>query len=275
MQWSDLSMKRSGGGARRRGCLALALCGAWGLAAATVASGNSLETIPSSGVYEVSGNTPVPIDKAYQAVGNQITTRFWDNGNGTITFDFQNVGPIHSIVTGIYFQDGSWLAAPPSGIADNSGVVWELGGNPNSLPGGNTAGFLSDCALDTQDNQKGIGSAAGINNGAPPGNDELQLTFHYVNGIKFSDVLAGMDGTFKNSSGYLVPPLELGFFVQSINYNGQTAASASFVGSGETPPNNNYSGSPVPVPASVTGGLVLLCGIGLFKLWRSRSVPSM
>lgn len=272
MQWSALSMKRSScGGARRSSCLALALCGAWGLATAAIASGDTIamQAIPSTGVYTIAGYAPVPGDSAYQSVGDQITTRFWDNtasGGNTITFDFQNIGTIPSIITGIYFQDGSWLATSPIGIATaNSGVVWEQGGDPSSLPGGKSAGFKCDLALDTQSNQQGIGSVAGINNGTPPGNDELQLTFNYVSNVKFNDVLQALD----NKS------LELGFFVQAINFNGQTGASASFVGSGETPPNNNYSGSPVPVPASVTGGLALLCGIGLFKVWRSRAATSM
>src|SRR5579864_5998323 len=160
--------------------LAVLLCGrcAWG-GTITV----PLQSPIPSNATHIGGYVPVSGESAYAAVGDQIQTAFWDSSSTThlktITFDFQNIGTIPSIITGIFFQDGSWLTAPPYSIADNSGVVWTTGGNPSALPGGSISGFTTDVSLDTQDNQKGIGVSAGINNGGPKP-DELQLTFQYV-----------------------------------------------------------------------------------------------
>lgn len=240
-----------------------------GVGTSQSASADSLQTIPS-GAYSVSGN--MLATNGYtssqmtlnNAVAGQITTQFWNNptgnnGQGSITFDFQNLGTVSSIITGIFFQDGKWLATSPITIADSSGVVWTTGGNPGSLPGGNNVGFVSDVYLDTQSNQKGIGSAAGINNN-PPTSDELQLTFNYVPGQHFQDVLTA----FTNKS------LEVGFFVQAIG--GANGYSASFVGSGETPPPTPGGGASTPTPASFAGGLGLIGGLALLTFARrSRS----
>jgi hypothetical protein len=233
-------------------------------------SADTLIPIPPSGTYTVSSYTPVPGESAYQAVGSQIQTTFWDatvpTSNGPksgVVFDFKNIGTISSIITGIYFQDGAWLTPPPLIMLTN-GVTWQVGGTPSTLPGGQGV-FTSDIQLDSSDNQKGIGSSAGINNGSSAP-DELQVGFAYMPNMSFTNVVNALKGT--DPAGVL----KIGYFVQAINYNGQTSASASFVGSGDT--GGGFGTGAAPLPASVAGGGVLFGMIGIVRRVRSKQLPA-
>lgn len=66
----------------------------------------------------------------------QLTVEVTDVA-GNIRFDFQNAGPLASVISEIYFDDGSLLGL--ASVIDGPGVDFEPGANPPNLPGGNTA----------------------------------------------------------------------------------------------------------------------------------------
>ena len=197
------------------------------------ASRTSADTITS--FTEVQGSTGAT-DIAAKA---QFKVSFSDNGNGTVTFDFKNIGSIQCTIANIYFQDGAWITTPITITNVTSGVNWQVGSTPANPPG--ASGFTTDLELDTSaTNPK---PSNGINNFVGPSGtaDELKLTFNYVVGKHFADLQSGV------ASG----GLEVAFHV--INY--ADGGSVTFVGSGDTgtpPP------TPVPLPSAVWASLPLL-----------------
>jgi len=85
------------------------------------------------------------------AIGEaQLTVEITDQGGGVVRFRFRNLGPAASVISEVYFDDGSLLVL--SSVIDGPGVDFEQDANPPNLPGGAmavppfvvTQGFLAE-----------------------------------------------------------------------------------------------------------------------------------
>jgi hypothetical protein len=68
---------------------------------------------------------------------SQFIVNVNDLGGGSVEFHFRNLGPAESVISEIYFDDGSLLAL--SSVIDGPGTNFEPGANPPNLPGGENA----------------------------------------------------------------------------------------------------------------------------------------
>jgi hypothetical protein len=117
------------------------------------------------------------------AIGEtQFSVEVSDLGGGSVQFHFLNSGPLASVLSEIYFDDGSLLVL--SGVLDGPGVDFEQDANPPDLPGGETAmppfqvtqGFLAEA----------VPSPA--QNGAGP-SEWVKIQFTLQGGQTFADVI--------------------------------------------------------------------------------------
>jgi len=155
-------------------------------------------------------------------------------GKNRVTFTFYNTGSIGSIISEIYFDDGTLLGI--SNIADSDGVgtaVRFIGGSasPGNLPGGEnlnpdfvtTAGFLADSSP----------ASRGVNNGSGSGQEWVAITFDLLPGKSYQDTIAALDGGVD---------LRIGLHVKSIDGVTMGSDSDSFV---------NITPNVVPVPPAL------------------------
>jgi hypothetical protein len=160
-----------------------------------------------------------------------------------VSFRFDNLGPLASSITGIYFDDGALLGI--ASINEGPGVQFTQGGSPPNLPAGNTAsppfvttaGFLADSDPPVQPN--------GVNPG-----EWVEIIFNLKLGKTVADVntalaMGGVDGG-----------LRVGLHVQA-QPDGQ---SDSYL--------NNFA--VVPLPAAAWMGMSLLGGVGGVGFFRRR-----
>lgn len=72
------------------------------------------------------------------AIGEaQFEVALTDQGGGTVRFRFKNLGPEASVLSEVYFDDGSLLAL--ASVIDGPGVDFERDADPPDLPGGQNA----------------------------------------------------------------------------------------------------------------------------------------
>jgi hypothetical protein len=126
------------------------------------------------------------------AIGEaQLHLAITDEGSGQVRFTFSNSGPLPSVISEIYFDDGALLGI--ASIIDGTGVAFQQDAHPPDLPGGNlasppfevTAGFLAEA----------VPSPA--MNGVGPG-EWVAITFNLRSGASYSDVLTQFsDGTVR------------------------------------------------------------------------------
>jgi hypothetical protein len=118
------------------------------------------------------------------AIGeSQLSVEISDQGGGVVRFHFRNVGLDASVISEVYFDDGSLLAL--STVIDGPGVDFEPDANPPDLPGGDsivppfevTEGFLAESV------------PAPSQNGVGPG-EWVMIEFTLQGGQTFADVLA-------------------------------------------------------------------------------------
>jgi hypothetical protein len=163
---------------------------------------------------------------------SQLSVELIDLGGGSVRFHFRNAGPLASVISEIYFDDGSLLAL--AAVIDGPGVDFTQDANPPNLPGGQeavppfqvTEGFLAEA----------VPSPA--QNGAGPG-EWVKVDFTLQGGQDFDDVVADL------TSG----DLRIGIHVIGFASGG----SESFVN------------PPIPEP-----GTALLLGAGLALLASRR-----
>lgn len=121
------------------------------------------------------------------AIGEaQLQVVVTDEGGGTVRFRFENLGPADSVISEVYFDDGSLLVL--SAVNDGAGVDFEPDANPPDLPGGNlavppfqvTQGFLAEAI------------PAPSMNGVGP-TEWVEIDFSLQGGQSFADVLDELD----------------------------------------------------------------------------------
>lgn len=167
---------------------------------------------------------------------SQLSVRVIDLGGGSVLFHFRNAGPLASVISEIYFDDGTLLAL--AAVIDGPGVDFEQDANPPNLPGGQNAippfqvteGFLAQA----------VPSPA--QNGAGP-REWVKIGFTLQNGQGFNDVIDDL------TNG----DLRIGIHVIGFGSGG----SESFV--------NVPVPEPIPEP-----GTALLLGAGLAALGARR-----
>lgn len=206
--------------------------------------------------YAITSNDP-----CNAATGElQLTMEVFD-GDGYARFLFRNEGPVHSSITGVWFDDGSLFGisriidvdtiddGDPCTIDGHPDVDFEPDGNQN-LPGGNDLtyqeyAFVATTGFTVKADPPPAGNGVESNDPDPEyQNQWLQIEFELNPGQTLADVLAEL------MTGDPYPTLRIGIHVQSFNGNGDS--SESFV--------NN-----IPEPMTIC-----LFGLGGLALLRKR-----
>jgi hypothetical protein len=126
------------------------------------------------------------------AIGEaQLSMNVTSESASQVRFTFSNSGPAASVISEVYFDDGSLLGI--ASIVNGTGVVFQQDANPPNLPGGQnavppfevTAGFLAQA------------TPSPAMNGVGPG-EFVAIIFNLQNGAVFDDVLAQLgDGRLR------------------------------------------------------------------------------
>lgn len=164
---------------------------------------------------------------------SQLSVDVLDSGAGTVSFTFNNSGPLASSITDVYWDDQASVLGTMGAITSSSGVSFSQGAAPGNLPGGNTIGFSVSPSGASADSNSPT-QPSGVNPG-----EWLTIVWNLVAGSTFADVIAALNlGGDQNGS------LRVGIHVQGFSGGG----SESFVT------------TPVPLPAPA---LMLIAGLGL------------
>lgn len=174
---------------------------------------------------------------------NQLSVDVIDSGSGTVSFTFNNSGPLRSSITDVYWDDQAGLLGTMGSITGSSGVSYAQHASPGNLPGGNTIGFSVSPSGASADSNPPV-QPSGVNPG-----EWLTIVWSLVTGASYSDVLAAL-----NLGGDQSGSLRIGIHVQGFANGG----SESFV---------NDTPAPVPVPAA---GVLLMGGLAAIGLLRRR-----
>ncbi len=233
--------------------MAVAMCAVMGVFVSTVqADITEAVTFP---FYAITSNDP-----CNAAIGEDQLFMDVFNDGGYVKFRFRNEGPVHSSITGIWFDDGSLLGIEriidmetigdpdPCTIDGHVDVDFEPDGNQN-LPGGNEMehpfvaikGFT--VKSDTPPPKWGVESSDPCT--ASEYQDQwVQIEFELEGGQTLEDVLTEL------LTGDPYPTLRVGLHVQSFNGNG--TSSESYVNG-------------IPEPTTIC-----LFGLGSLALLRKR-----
>jgi hypothetical protein len=170
------------------------------------------------------------------AIGeSQFSVDVTDQGGGIVRFHFKNAGPEASVLSEVYFDDGSLLTL--SSVIDGPGVDFEPDASPPNLPGGENAvppfevteGFLAESV-----------PSPAVNGAGPT--EWVAIEFTLQGGQTFADVI----------SEFTTGELRIGIHVIGFASGG----SESFIN------------PPIPEPSTALllgGGLV---GVGLLRRGR-------
>lgn len=147
-----------------------------------------LAFVTTSASADIFGFTRITGNSNYD-VGNQLSVDVQWLGSSLVSFRFDNVGPLASSITAIYFDDANDNLLNSLSSIDNSsaGVNFTAGGSPPNLPGGNNAGpsFSSDFRVSSTSPRSPNGVGIG---------EFVTLAYSMQNGVTFNDVLAGLNG---------------------------------------------------------------------------------
>jgi hypothetical protein len=187
----------------------------------------------SFGFEVLEDNSPIDLS-------GQLFVDVLDAGGGLVSFEFQNIGPLASSITGIYFHDATTLIDPPLVIdSQSAGVSFSLGASPPDLPGGDNASpaFVTTTGL-LADSDPPVAP-----NGINPGEWLLILATAFTD---FNSIIAGL------MSG----DLRIGLHVQALS----DGASETYI---NTP-------TPIPLPAGLLLFLSGLAGVGFLGRYKAR-----
>lgn len=185
-------------------------------------------------------------DNNKEDVAFQLSFDVAEIAPGYIGFALSNVGPISSIITSLYFDDGLSLFKSGSVDEQSKGVSFSNGSKSGNLPGGKPAGFSSDFWFTRT-------SKGGVHNGI---NNDIVLSEFAV----FS--LALKSGDLKSVLSALDDgSLRLGLHVQSI---GSKDGSDSFISSGRLDNGNPTANVPD------NGSNLALAAVSLFALFAAK-----
>lgn len=136
-------------------------------------------------------------------LGKQLTVAISPYSESSVLFTFKNAGPHSSIMSDIYFEDGSLLTFADLIDADDNGgdagVDFSLGAAPRNLPAGNNIQFVTTIAVSADPPPGTLG------NGVDPG-ESLGIIFNLQNSQSIEDVEAGL----------IANTLRIGIHVQGI-----------------------------------------------------------
>jgi len=201
--------------------------------------------------YAITSNDP-----CNAATGEQQLFMDVFNNGGRAKFRFRNEGPVHSSITGIWFDDGSLLGidriidvdtiTDPCVLDGHEDVDFERNGNQN-LPGGGDMEYPFVAIKAFTVKSEPPPPAEGVESNDPIyGNTEwVQIEFELQPGQSLANVLEEL------MTGDPYPTLRVGIHVQS--FNGDVDTSESFVN------------SPIPEPMTIC-----LVGLGGLALLRKR-----
>lgn len=147
---------------------------------------------------------------------------------GEVLFRFRNTGPSASVITGVYFDDGSLLSL--ASLIGMTGVQFSTGGSPHNLPAGNSINPPFNATF------RATADQPGPQNGVGP-SEALGVLFALQSGMTWDDVVSALASR----------DLRIGLHVQAF----QEGDSESFVNNGV-----------VPEPAAIllVGSVLLLLG---------------
>lgn len=218
---------------------------AFGIICAIFAPAAHANTITTFGFYTISDNQPGDADAL--AAPQLFVDVF--NGENTVKFRFRNEGPVDSVITAIYFADGTLFAmgdiidadtADPLGFDPTMGhpdVDFEEPSRPGNLPGGAAVGFVETSFYASIDAENPA-PQWGINDGV---GEWVQINFDLLpdSDLTVDDVL---DALYSKE-------LQIGLHVQGLGAGGDYSES--------------FINEPVPEPATL-----MLMGLGLGMLRR-------
>jgi hypothetical protein len=187
----------------------------------------------SFGFEVLEDNSPIDLS-------GQLFVDVLDAGGGQVSFKFENLGPLASSITGIYFHDMNGDIDPPLVIdSQSAGVSFSLGATPPDLPGGNNADppFVTTTGL-LADSDPPVAS-----NGINPGEWLLILATAFTD---FNSIIAAL----------ISGDLRIGLHVQALS----DGASETYI----TNP------TPIPLPAGLLLFLSGLAGVGFLGRYKAR-----
>jgi hypothetical protein len=187
----------------------------------------------SFGFEVLEDNSPIDLS-------GQLFVDVLDAGGGQVSFKFENLGPLASSITGIYFHDMNGDIDPPLVIdSQSAGVSFSLGATPPDLPGGNNADppFVTTTGL-LADSDPPVAS-----NGINPGEWLLILATAFTD---FNSIIAAL----------ISGDLRIGLHVQALS----DGASETYI----TNP------TPIPLPAGLLLLLSGLAGVGFLGRYKAR-----
>ncbi|MDX2147997.1 MAG: hypothetical protein SFZ23_10785 [Planctomycetota bacterium] len=144
-----------------------------------------------AGVYQYAFDGITNNNASDTAAGEaQLFVEVTAPASGQIAFRFVNDGPIAMSIAQVYFDDQSGFQSQgfldAAVIAGGAGVLFEAGGSPNNLPGGQT---LSPAFVATQ---RFSAQNPRPSNGVNPG-ESLTITFTLAPGRTFADAITALD----------------------------------------------------------------------------------